>query len=210
MIKAINRNKLKQNDLNSSATSPLLSSTRTHVSKLDTKSFPAQANKSIPTQQRRHPHARHPILSAHSAHQPTQQPNLNILLLLHSALFRRPHPLPPPQQNVHGLFPLAGEPGNFRTFKLRDTSTTTTNNTTLLKDNLNPDRSASAAAKEKSPPVAASPPPPIQTDIPIAGGGKKSANKEKGGERSPTTPGTGVREKPKRRKSRPVATPTEA
>ncbi|ERF69316.1 hypothetical protein EPUS_04021 [Endocarpon pusillum Z07020] len=91
--------------------------------------------------------------------------------------------------------PLVGEPGNFRTSKVRDTAAPP-------KETPSTDRQPSAQSKEKSP--APSPPPPIQTDVPQAVG-KKSA---KGGDRSPTTPGG--REKPKRRKSRPAVTPTEA
>ena len=91
--------------------------------------------------------------------------------------------------------PLAGEPGNFRTSKVRDA-------VTLPKEITGVDRQLSVPVKEKS--AAPSPPPPIQTDVPQAGS-KKSA---KGGERSPTTPG--AREKPKRRKSKPAVTPTES
>lgn len=91
--------------------------------------------------------------------------------------------------------PLVGEPGNFRTSKARDTAAPP-------KETPATDRQPPAQSKEKSP--APSPPPPIQTDVPQVVG-KKSA---KGGDRSPTTPGG--REKPKRRKSRPAVTPTEA
>jgi hypothetical protein len=90
---------------------------------------------------------------------------------------------------------LVGEPGNFRTSKVRDA-------TAISKQTSANEGQLSVLAKEKN--SAASPPPPIQTDVPQSGS-KKSA---KGGDRSPTTPGG--REKPKRRKSRPAVTPTES
>lgn len=90
---------------------------------------------------------------------------------------------------------LIGEPGNFRTSKVREAP--------ALSKQVSPSKGQlSVPTKEKNPAV--SPPPPIQTDVPQPGP-KKSA---KGGERSPTTPGG--REKPKRRKSRPAVTPTES
>jgi hypothetical protein len=91
--------------------------------------------------------------------------------------------------------PLVGEPGNFRTSKVKDTAT-------LSKETPGNARQPSVPPKEKIP--APSPPPPIQTDVPQAAS-KKSA---KGGERSPTT--LAGREKPKRRKSKPGITPTES
>jgi mediator of RNA polymerase II transcription subunit 6 len=96
--------------------------------------------------------------------------------------------------------PLVGEPGNFRTSKVRDDVAAPP------REIPGTDRPLSVPAKEKSPaPAVSSPLPPIQTDVTSQAGAKKSA--KSGGERSPTTPGG--REKPKRRKSRPAATPTE-
>ncbi len=91
--------------------------------------------------------------------------------------------------------PLVGEPGHFRTSKVRDAAAPP-------KETPDNDRPISVPPKENSP--APSPPPPIQTDVPLVGS-KKSA---KGGDRTPITPGG--REKPKRRKSRPAMTPTES
>jgi mediator of RNA polymerase II transcription subunit 6 len=91
--------------------------------------------------------------------------------------------------------PLAGEPGDFRTSKVRDAAA-------LSKETPGNSQQPSIPPKEKS--LAPSAPPPIQTDVPQVPS-KKSA---KGGERSPTTPAG--REKPKRRKSRPGVTPTES
>lgn len=90
--------------------------------------------------------------------------------------------------------PLVGEPGNFRTSKVRDPAAPPKETPAI-------EIQPSVQSKVKSP---APSPSPIQTDLPQAAG-KKSA---KGGDRSPTTPGG--REKPKRRKSRPAVTPTEA
>jgi hypothetical protein len=90
--------------------------------------------------------------------------------------------------------PLVGEPGSFRTSKVKDA-------VALSKETPGSGRQPSIPPKEKTPAPAL--PPPIQTDVPQVAS-KKSA---KGGERSPTAlPG---REKPKRRKSRPGITPTE-
>ena len=90
---------------------------------------------------------------------------------------------------------LVGEPGNFRTSKVKEVAA-------LSRKMSASEGQLSVPANEKNPAI--SPPPPIQTDIPHPGP-KKSA---KGGDRSPSTPGG--REKPKRRKSRPAVTPTDS
>lgn len=90
--------------------------------------------------------------------------------------------------------PLVGEPGNFRTSKVKDAPVS-------VNEAPQNDPQPSVPPKETKP--APSPPAPIQTDVPQAAS-KKSA---KSGDRSPTTPGG--REKPKRRKSKPAITPTE-
>lgn len=90
--------------------------------------------------------------------------------------------------------PLVGEPGNFRSSKVRDAAVVT-------KDAATNDPQPPIPPKETRP--AHSPPPPIQTDVPQVAS-RKSA---KAGDRSPTTPSG--REKPKRRKSKPAVTPTE-
>lgn len=89
---------------------------------------------------------------------------------------------------------LVGEPGAFRVSKVRDS--------TAPGETTSSDRQVYIPAKDKGP--SAKIPLPIQTDVPKVDS-KKSV---KGGDGGPNTPGG--REKPKRRKSRPVITPTEA
>ena len=90
--------------------------------------------------------------------------------------------------------PLIGEPGNFILSKSNDK---------LQARPLSQSQASKAGPTQRETPAPT--PPPIKTDVPSAFSSKKSA---KGGDKSPTTPGSSTKDKAKRRKSRSAISPT--